>query len=286
MFTEALVTPARVESVLMTLRAMRKSSCTSEDLRVLLQPPSISENTAAAAAAIKASIDLGLCESSGTRSAATVQLAPTVAGRRPVREVVIEALDERVLGSDEVEPYLRTFYSYMLSLDEKAVTLSDAGRWAEWFNRDVHSDKLTTNPFNKTKCRGLFRWFEYLGLGWSDSDGVFHCNPFERVRRKLNGVFGGKSRLSDSEFMTRLAAHCPELDCGEVFVAVDKDKSRGRRCTLGLSHALVDLHLAGILELSASTDSEGYSIARASPPLDQKTLLGERLDSVKYLGGR
>jgi hypothetical protein len=125
----------------------------------------------------------------------------------------------------------------------------------------------------------------YAGLGWHDGSDTFHPNPYERLRRKLPEIFSGAARLEADDFMTRLGAICPELDGGALFLEANPDRSdRVRCCSAGLSHALVDLHLDGVLLLDCPPDSAGWSIAAAEPPMDGASLRAERVSAVQFPG--
>ena len=86
--------------------------------------------------------------------------------------------------------------------------------------------------------------------------------------------------------MTRLAEYCPELDGGTIFLesnpTYDPDR---RRCTLGLGHALVELHLDQVLRLHCPPDSDGWDIREAAARRDARYLRSERIDRVEWLPG-
>ena len=55
-----------------------------------------------------------------------------------------------------------------------------------------------------------------------------------------------------------------------------------RVCSLGLSHALVDLHLDGRIILHCSQDSSGWNLREVDPlPLDNLTFRSSRIDFVE-----
>ena len=138
------------------------------------------------------------------------------------------------------------------------------------------------NRFNSTKLSGLHRWFSYMGLGWYDQKDEFNCNPFERISRSLSKVFGRESKLECNDFMTALSRVCPELDGGEIFLQANQRYDRdAKQCTLGLSHALIELHSTKQLVLYCPKDSDGWSIASAGPTNDGKTLVGDRISHVE-----
>lgn len=203
---------------------------------------------------------------------------------RTTTRILIDALDARVLGDANVEPFLARFYSYLLSLDKEGVSNKSNDEWARAFVRDVFAGQRIDNPFNATKFDGLHRWMGYMGLGWYDTSGVFQANPYERLLRQLKIIFSGKAKqLTGDEFMFRVATNCPELDGGDIFKQAYKQyQADARICTLGLSHALVELHLDGYITLFCPSDSRGWSIEQAEPPNDE-SLQSSRIASVKLV---
>jgi hypothetical protein len=138
-----------------------------------------------------------------------------------------------------------------------------------------------SNPFNPTKEGALSRWLVWAGLGWTYG-GTFICNPYERLERSLPVLFEEQTRLSAKEFATRLGDTCPELDGGSIYREVWPDWNfEQRRFTLGVSHALIDLHITGRIVLHALPDARGWSVADAEPPNDRKTLRGAVVDHIE-----
>ena len=126
------------------------------------------------------------------------------------------------------------------------------------------------NRFNEPKHKGLEAWFSYAGLGWFDPAGNFQANPYERLRRALPTIFGRQRSLGADPFMEKLSAACPELDGGEIFRQANLAwQASEKKCTLGLSHALIELHLDQVIRLSCPADSAGWSVDEAEPPGDE-----------------
>lgn len=283
MFTHNPVTPLRVEVLIDLLRTFRDRSFGTSDLVKLFQPeglPGLSPTSKQARHTIEAAGQLGLID-----SGEEVKISREYQrDKRPTREMVTDAIDAKILSGTEVEPYFALFYSYLLGLGNGAGVKKDSQTWANDFNLKVHGGELTSNPFNGPKYDGLNRWLSYAGLGWYDPDGVFQCNPYERMLRRLPTIFGKQKKLSSEEFMGKLAAACPELDGGEIFLRANQDFSpAGKMCSLGVSHALIDLHEDEIIRLHCPRDSRGWSIDVASPPNDGKTLQGPKIDFVERL---
>jgi hypothetical protein len=202
--------------------------------------------------------------------------------KRAAKQILLAALDKFVLSGMEIEPYFSLFYSYLLSLNADGCIAKSGDEWARDFERDVFAGQRGENPFNATKLTGLHRWFSYTGLGWYDTSEVFQPDPYERLCRRLGVIFAGETKLTGEEFMHRLSDACPELDGGTIFrqAALGYD-STAKACTLGLSHALIDLHQDGWIRLDCPRDSRGWSIEAAEPPGD--SLQSGRIDMVELV---
>ena len=183
----------------------------------------------------------------------------------------------------EPETFFALFYSYLLALNKDGVRKKSGDDWAIDFDRDVFAGQRQSNPFNSTKYNGLRRWFRYAGLGWHDSEEVFQPNPFERILRRLPDIFDGRNKLRGEEFMENLGKTCPEIDGGKVFRRVAGNwKPENKTCTLGLSHALIELHQENKIRLHCPQDSRGWSIKDADPPSDD-TLKSDKIEIVELL---
>lgn len=283
MFTDSEATPARVEMLLEVVRSMSGRKLDSQTIRQLLQPtglPDLTSKSDQAGRTITAARELGLIED---RSDGMIR-ASRARDNRTARTALIEAVDEKVLRDDKIEPWFALFYAFLLGRNESAAVGPEAAtRWEARFDRELFAGAKQVNRFNESKYRGLRRWFRYCGLGWHDGDDSFHPNPYERVARQLPAIFNQKRDLQIDAFMERLSEQCPELDGGHLFLKSNPswDKS-ARTISLGLSHALVDLHLDGVLVLNCPLDSDGWSIAKAAPPRDKGHLKSDRVSSVRF----
>jgi hypothetical protein len=287
MFTDGPVTPVHLETLIDLLRDAGPRKLDAQTAALLLQPeglPKLNPDRGQTKQAIAAAEDLGLLE----RQEGVLVLTIERKDKRSTREIVLDALDARVLATREAEPYFALFYSYLLGLGKKAgEPKKTREQWASEFNAQAFGSQKQPDPFNATKLTGLHRWFRYAGLGWYDPADVFQCNPNERLRRALPRIFDGKRKLQGGAFMERLARACPELDGGTLFrQAVPAYNDADRVLTLGLSHALVDLHLDGQVVLHCPQDSSGFSLGEADPPLDNQTLRSARIDFVEWRKAR
>lgn len=282
MFTDSLVTPRRLEVLIDLLREYPRREWKRERLYHTLQPEGLLgavSNRDPARATIAAASELGLVDEKG----GAIQLATSAKENRPTRDIVLAALDREVLAKTDIEPWFALFYAFQLGLGAEGAQPRTADDWAKRFLTDALHGVPHPNPFNDTKHSGMMRWFPYAGLGWSDGRRTFQANPYERLLRALPRLFGPGKRLSGDEFMARLANLCPELDGGGLFSQVNASwEAHTKVCTLGLSHALVDLHLDGRLRLVGTVDSRGWSVQLASPP---RTDFAGRIDFVELPGG-
>lgn len=283
MFTDGPVTPTRLEVLIGFLRATSMMTVSRDVVIKLLQPSAVigdDGNRTGATQTILAADQLELIETSGT-----IKLKFDRTDKRTTREIVLSALDKLVLSNTSVEPYFAPFYSYVLSLNENgSVSASDGDLWEKKFTADINQGVRGNNPFNETKLTGLRRWYEYAGLGWFDPAGIFQPNPYYRIKRSLAAIFGKVNKLSGDDFMIRLSESCPELDGGAIYSETMKHiKTNAENvCTLGLSHALVDLHIDGVIRLDCPIDAHGWDIGFAAPPRD-KTLKANKINTVEYL---
>jgi hypothetical protein len=283
-FTDQPVTPKRLETLVEVMRHFRPRALSRQAIYELLQPqglPALKESSDQARHVVGAAVELELLEPDGQ----ALRLADAASGaKRPVRGVVLEAIDRRVLAISDVEPYFATFYAYLLGRGVTGGRKQSGQAWADEFNRAVNRGSLGDNPFNKDKYSGLGRWYRYVGLGWDDPSGVFMCNPYQRLLRSLPALFAGDRRLDASDFMQRLALTCPELDGGSLFVIANPGfNAEDRTCTLGLSHALIELHEEGVVELDCPSDSTGWSVGLADPPRDGRTMRSSRMSAVTFM---
>jgi hypothetical protein len=282
MFTDVYVTPRRLEVLLDTLRKFR-GGLAPKMLQRLLQPEPLAPNgTPVAAATLSAARELQLVED---REGGKVSLTTKVRGQDS-RTAILEAFDRCVLTSTEVESHFALFFSYVLGLGKAAhAKRRNLDVWVEEYRNRVHDGK-PPKPFNDTALTGLHRWYDYVGLGWYDPADNFQPNPYVRLQRQLRAIFGRARNLDSEAFMTALAHQCPELDGGGVFKQANPhhEGATTKECTLGLSHALIELDLDGVLHISRPGDSSGWSIRAAEPQIEPTPdRAGTRISTVELL---
>jgi len=274
-FTDSYVTPRRLETLVDVLRHMG-SNTTRDSLYRVLQPEQVrdTDKPQVATAVLSAAHELELVEGTDRLNILKSPL--------PTRDLVLEALDSHVLARTDIEPYFALFFSYLLARGDDGPL--DRSGSVDDFNQRVPRHPTHPIAFNPTMHTGLRRWLRYAGLGWSDPKGVFQCCPYERLLRTLPAIFDDAVRLSSETFMERMAAVCPELDGGAIFAQANSDfDASGKVLTQGVANALLDLHADAVLRLHATADSGGWSLERAEPSSDAKTLLAPRLDAIELI---
>lgn len=286
MFTDNPVTPGRLEILFEVLRAYPRGLARKEIYR-LLQPepldPDLSSSSPAAATA-KAALELGVVEESDS----VLSLSVGCRKLKDTRAAILSAFDARVLSDTDVEKYFALFYAYYLGLGKQVYARRSFNneQWAEQFNKDVFADAPQENRFNGTKLTGLHRWFSYAGLGWYDpSDELpircFQANPYDRIKRAFPAIFVRQDKLDADVFMAKLAATCPELDGGKIFLQANPEwDATQKQCTLGLSHALIELHLDGVVRIACPADSAGWNLDQAEPPRNE-AFLSDRFTTIQ-----
>jgi hypothetical protein len=285
MFTDNPVTPIRLEILIETLR-MHPRGLSRKEIQRMLQPESLAGDLKSgnpASVTLKAGTELGLIDNPGGSD--DITLIADCGKIKDTHGVILEAFDKKVLSSKEVEPYFALFYAYYLGLGKQANAKKNYNndQWADEFNHMVFGDIPQPNRFNKDKLTGWHRWGAYLGLGWYDPSGAFQANPYERVMRALQRVFGRLNKLAADDFMKNLAGTCPELDGGSLFIEANRQWNREeRRCSLGLSHALIELHLDAVIRLDCPADSSGWHLGEAEPPRDDH-FVGDRVATIELL---
>jgi hypothetical protein len=238
-------------------------------------------NGSPAAVTVKAALELGLADESDGKISLSSDRRKS---KDNTRAAILQAFDRRVLSNAEVEKYFSLFYAYYLGLGQQVYQRRSQNnqQWADQFNSEVFANEPQENPFNATKLTGLHRWFSYVGLGWFDSEGQFQANPYDRLLRALPAIFGRHQQLDADGFMNKLAVACPELDGGKIFLLANLEwNASQKQCTLGLSHALIELHQDGSIRLDCPADSPGWSIAEAEPPRD-RDFRSARLATIEF----
>ena len=258
MFTDSPVTPARLEALIDVLREVEERKIRKQELYDFFQPRSILDSQDIIKDTARAAKELNLIRDDFSLTFKNSSLLKT-------RDIVLKALEEEVLAKESVELYFALFYSFMLGLNKSAYEVKDVDDWVLRFKEQVFPNGFATNPFNKTKLSGLWRWLAYTGLGIYDSKDYFQAIPVRRMIRALPKIFNKKKKLSSDELMERISKNLPELDGGKIFKKANPNYQDDRQCTLGFSHALIALHDMKVIKLKCSVDSRGWSIGLAEP---------------------
>src|SRR6266545_869406 len=132
MFSDKLATPTRVETLLDLLRSQPKRRWTESHVAELLQPaelPGVREGSKQAEAMILAAAELGLLE----RGKESLRLTFPPDDARDSRTVLCAAIDERVFGALDIEPYFGPFYSFLLGQGRGADEDRNRDYWVTGF---------------------------------------------------------------------------------------------------------------------------------------------------------
>ena len=285
MFTDSQATPIRLE-ILIDLLNEYSVGLKRDAIYDLLQPPSLSEGSHNAAQdTLGAALQLGLIE----ENKKIITLSKEYDEKKSSKENILKTCDDMVLSRVDIEYHLALFYAYYLGQNNTVSPFPKRVLYEEWannFNRDVFKNKTEKNKFNPTKINGLIHWLGYLGLGWYDSNDDFHANPYERLLRVIPIIFEKETKMEIDPFMSKLGKLCPELDGGSIFIKANEYKNYktiDKQCTLGLSHALIELHEDEVIRLYCPVDSRGWNIGIAQPPRDD-TIKQDRITLVEYIG--
>src|SRR3954471_13801678 len=107
MFTDQPTTPLRVETLLTLLRGLGRATARSS-VYALLQPETLPDHGGnQPQVTVNAALELKV-----VRETDSGNLALSPSDERPVRDVLLQALDQEVLAGTEVEDYFALFYSF------------------------------------------------------------------------------------------------------------------------------------------------------------------------------
>lgn len=284
MFIDNPTVPIQLEAVLDVLHAIRAKTASINSIERLIQPqglPDLTSSSRQAAQHLSAARELRLITQDDEGNC---RLAKTVREGKPTaNQMILEAFDQFVLSDAKIEPWFGRIYGFVVACS-RVIPSSKGARddLCTEFNDALppHIDKA--NPANSTKLAHYLRWYCYVGLGWHDPAGSFVPDPTVRLRRSLAKIFGSSKRMDAADFMSSLAAVCPELDAGALFseVAASAFNKADRTCTSALAIALRNLHDEGIIQLDCPADSQGWSLERSGSERDNETLKSDRFDRV------
>jgi hypothetical protein len=286
MFIDNPTVPVQLEVVLDVLHAIRTKTASTDSIERLIQPkglPDLTSTGKQAAQHLSAARDLRLITQDDEGN---YRLAKTVRDGKPTAtQMILEAFDQLVLSDTKIEPWFGRLYAFVIArsrfIPGPAVARVDL--ITEFKDAlPPHIDKA--NPVNSTKLPNYLRWYCYAGLGWHDPAGTFVPDPTVRLRRSLARIFGSSTEMDASDFMSSLAAVCPELDGGALFseVAASAFNKADRMCTSALAAALRNLHGEGVIRLDCPEDSQGWSLELGGSELDNETLKSDRFDRVLF----
>jgi hypothetical protein len=289
MFLDSLATPRRLETLLNLIYSFEKENYSKDDVIHLLQPdglPELNPNRQQANDNIKAAKFLEILEEKHNLLKFKVPM-----NNKNVKEIIIHSFDTHILNRFEVkqkviEPWFALFYSYILGRNEKMIK-GQGGNWEVAFSNDLFRGLSQPNPFNETKYGSYLRWYGYLGLGWTDHYDVFQLNPYDRIKRSLNKIFNDEKNMEMDIFVNKLGEICPELDGGKVFLMANPGWNKvDRKLSLGVSRALFEMHLDGIIRLVGIKDHRNFwNIEKINPLLDDDLKIPQ-ISNIMHKGNK
>lgn len=284
MFIDNPTIPSRLEVLLEVLHAMQGRKADRDTLHSLMQPdglPNVSANSAQTKEHISAGESLGLIEKDAEGN---FRLTYKIRGEHDAKNRVIAAFEATVLAKPAVEPWFARMYAFLLQMPPTRVAEASLDDLAIAFMKQLPADIPPTNPVNRDKLRLYLRWYVHCGLGWLGPKGEFVADPTTRLERALPAIFGKEVKLEAAEFMSRVGAHCPELDGGNLFrdMGAAWYSQNDRVCTVGFASALRNLHDEGGIRLRCPRDSKGWDLAGAGHVNEPGSLDSDRFDQIEY----
>jgi hypothetical protein len=205
-------------------------------------------------------------------------------------DLIVEAMDDLLCSNrEDGERWFGRFQSYLMRRGpitpgtdrDKIISAFREGLPEEFRNDGPRS----SNPMNKTKLPGWFRWAEWYGYGWTAPDGTWIPDMSTKISRAILKFWSANSGpMPGDTFLRRIAELCPEVDGG--IYDRERNEKAGLGTNLGASYAnsLVSLWESGVLDITINDDDPQLpSLGLAHPKANG--LPGERMRSVVYLGG-
>ena len=260
MFMDKTATSNRLETLAKILTAKNMPVLDETTLNYLLAPTSLPEFEGSHSKnIISAGREIGLIQYvENTKK--VKKLSPN---GKNAKEFLLEYLDHSVLSDVIVEPYFARFYSYALAREILLTNNAEAIAELTERAREEIPGFRGNNRFNDVKLRSYLSWYSYVGLTQvtkKSNPVTSETYPYERIKRKLKDIFKTSKKLAADDFMERLGNNCPELDGGKIFCSVNSNHtSVARTITLGVSNALIELHMNGQIVLDCPLDSDGWN---------------------------
>ncbi|MDH4459449.1 MAG: hypothetical protein QE272_12180 [Nevskia sp.] len=286
MFIDNPTIPTRLEVLLDVLHLMHGRKADKETVDTLLQPeglPGLRERSNQANQHISAAEQLELIAKD---SGGNLRLNYKVRGKHDARGRIIAAFEAMVLTKTNVERWAARMYAFLLQLPPSRDFLVKSANFenlTKHFMDELPAEIERLNPMNDTKLPKYLDWYAYVGLGWFGPHAEFVVDPTIRLERALPAIFGKDHLLDASEFMTRLAEQCPELDGGHLFREIGTAwyAQGDRRCTRGLASALRNLHDEAVIGLRCPRDNKGWDLSLAGHVNEPGVLDSDRFDQIE-----
>lgn len=267
MFIDNPTLPSQLEVLVEVLAELRERKADKDTLVSLINSDALKDNSDRGGRLIKhwsALTDLKIAEEDKDKNFRLKVSDLRKAGG--AKSLILEAFDQVVLSSTDVEKWFSRFYSYLIVRDQDyGPDPSNAELFTKTFMRELPSSIDPSNPLNSTKYVQMVRWYLYAGMGWLDINRRLVPCPTDRIRRSLGVIFKSskKNTLTSEDFMRNLGDVCPELDGGVIFSEMTdaQNHADAKRCTKALATALWELHEDEVVRLSCPHDHLGWDLS-------------------------
>lgn len=260
-FNHGEVTPNRLHGLLRLVA--RCPHIPAEEVRGLLQPASLMDNTHAAEVVLDAAFEFELLRGREGR-VGPLQLA--------VNRDEIEGVDafrhtmrQRLLGITDVDGknFLFNLFTAWYATQDAQVLGASGVDLAAQFNTSLFPG-AKGQEMNDQKYPAWRTWANFLGYGWHIARGNTRVLVPD-CRHRIAGLIeawlpADRTGIPFSTFVEHLGRDCPELDGGPLFGRAAQSeaagRARGQQVSLMLSTALRGLHDSGCCQLTRLADTQ------------------------------
>lgn len=277
-FNNGQVTPHRLHTLVRLVPRMQQPK--RADLLNMVQPDTLSNNQDASKSVFRAAEAHQLITVTDDD---TVVLHERVGKAKRIESVdgFRMTMQDRLIGitDENADNFLLNLFAAWFAVQEERIIASNSGEIiANLFHDDMNTRSQSEiaregRLFNYTKYNGWLTWATFLGWGWRMRLNTDVLIPDAHVR--LNSILPlllpSTDLVTFSEFMERIANHCPELDGGVLFEQCWRQSrpnvNRGNRASLMLSTTLRTLEKLEKIKLVDMGDAlDSWQLYPANPP--------------------